>query len=1050
MRRAIAATGLLFTLVACQTIQTVSLEDAKQITATFQGRSITPPPKTIRDITAILDEQVVADPEEIQSMKVLADSQPRDGATATELAKYFLDRGRAAIALGRSDQWLRDYRKAASLLGDAWSLHIDTITHIRNAVAIAEQSFGHIRNAEKQLFTRLNKKDSMGTMRHLVRLYTEIGELDAAEKIRDRALIRSNIDATRRSTSIALVNHTLHYIEGMMHAARGEWRAAEQSIRISLETGKLHSRYYGYPYWDNSTVLERYLTTSLIRQGRYLEAEIFAREALTKVLEGLGKVSLYTPYVLTTLAQTLDAQGRYAEAESLLRTSIKIYAALDHPPQAISVATARFQLGATMVSLLKWDEAVAEFERVEDSLTEESRVMYDLWVKQGIDVPLALVMAGKANAAHSLISELYETSVATLGEKHALTAEKGAVLAMASAAIGDREGAFENFKNAVPILLSSSRQSDSEISSEAAKSTRINILLGGYINLLSDVAGTELERRLAIDVAAEAFRIADVVRSRSVQTALAASGARAAAGDGDLAELVRREQDARKQISAMYGLLGNALSLSTDQQNPASILSLRTRIDSLRGARAALAEEIEQRFPEYAELINPKPATIAKVQASLRPGESLIATYVADAKTYVWAVPKSGKASFAIVKLGKKQIAAAVQDLRAALDPQATTLCEIPPFNVNLSYRLYRALLEPVKDGWMTANSLLIVPHRALGQLPFSTLVTARVALPDEKGTLFSNYKMIPWLARTHQVTVLPSVTSLASLRALPPANPARRSFAGFGDPYFNARQAADAAGPKPIQTASIASSDASAFGDITLSLRAAPKTRNLASANLSMPPRLPDTFDEVRSIAAVLNADMDEDVFTGERASENNVKTTNLSDYKVIAFATHGLIPGELDGLRQPALALSSPQLSGNSEEDGLLTMGEILGLRLDADWVVLSACNTGAGDGVGAEAFSGLGRAFFYAGTRSILLSNWPVETNSARLLTTDLFRRQAENPAISRAEALRQSMLTMIDGKGFADTTSGKVAFSYAHPIFWAPFSLVGDGGGGQPAS
>ena len=451
------------------------------------------------------------------------------------------------------------------------------------------------------------------------------------------------------------------------------------------------------------------------------------------------------------------------------------------------------------------------------------------------------------------------------------------------------------------------------------------------------------------------------MRSRSVQTALAASGARAAAGDGDLAELVRREQDARKQISAMYGLLGNALSLSTDQQNPASILSLRTRIDSLRGARAALAEEIEQRFPEYAELINPKPATIAKVQASLRTGESLIATYVADDKTYVWAVPKSGKASFAIVKLGKKQIAAAVQDLRAALDPQATTLGEIPPFNVNLSYRLYRALLEPVKDGWKTANSLLIVPHGALGQLPFSTLVTARVALPDEKGTLFSNYKMIPWLARTHQVTVLPSVTSLASLRALPPANPARRNFAGFGDPYFNARQAADAARPKPIQTASIASSDASAFGDITLSLRAAPKTGNLASANLSMLPRLPDTFDEVRSIAAVLNADMDEDVFTGERASENNVKTTNLSDYKVIAFATHGLIPGELDGLRQPALALSSPQLSGNSEEDGLLTMGEILGLRLDADWVVLSACNTGAGDGVGAEAFSGLGRAFF-----------------------------------------------------------------------------------------
>ena len=84
-------------------------------------------------------------------------------------------------------------------------------------------------------------------------------------------------------------------------------------------------------------------------------------------------------------------------------------------------------------------------------------------------------------------------------------------------------------------------------------------------------------------------------------------------------------------------------------------------------------------------------------------------------------------------------------------------MCEIPPFNVNLSYRLYRALLEPIKDGWKTANSLLIVAHGALGQLPFSTLVTERVPLPTERGALFSNYKKIPWLARSHWVTYCPA-----------------------------------------------------------------------------------------------------------------------------------------------------------------------------------------------------------------------------------------------------------------------------------------------------
>ena len=199
--------------------------------------------------------------------------------------------------------------------------------------------------------------------------------------------------------------------------------------------------------------------------------------------------------------------------------------------------------------------------------------------------------------------------------------------------------------------------------------------------------------------------------------------------------------------------------------------------------------------------------------------------------------------------------------------------------------------------------------------------------------------------------------------------------------------------------------------------------------------------------MALALKADLSKDLFLGARASEGLVKTTKLSGYRVISFATHGLIPGDLNGLSQPALALSAPDVANDPGNDGLLTMGEILGLKLDADWVVLSACNTGSGEGAGAEAVSGLGRAFFYAGTRALLVSNWPVETTSARALTSELFKRQAANDNLSRAEALRQSMHALIEGPGFVDIESGKTIFSYAHPIFWAPFSLIGDGGGGK---
>ena len=162
-----------------------------------------------------------------------------------------------------------------------------------------------------------------------------------------------------------------------------------------------------------------------------------------------------------------------------------------------------------------------------------------------------------------------------------------------------------------------------------------------------------------------------------------------------------------------------------------------------------------------------------------------------------------------------------------------------------------------------------------------------------------------------------------------------------------------------------------------------------------------------------------------------------------MISFATHGLLPGDLDGLRRPALALSLP--GEGEEEDGLLTTDDIIGLKLDADWVVLSACNTGADGGNGGDAVSGLGRAFFHAGARALLVSNWPVHSGSTKDLMVTLFRRHAESGG-ARAGALRYAMETLIAEGAYKDDT-GKEVFAYAHPLFWAPFTLVGDGGGAR---
>ena len=216
-----------------------------------------------------------------------------------------------------------------------------------------------------------------------------------------------------------------------------------------------------------------------------------------------------------------------------------------------------------------------------------------------------------------------------------------------------------------------------------------------------------------------------------------------------------------------------------------------------------------------------------------------------------------------------------------------------------------------------------------------------------------------------------------------------------------------------------------------------------LTSVGLEQLNRLPDTAAEIREIAVNLGADPSRDIYLGLDASESTVRTLDLSRKKVVAFATHALRPGDLDGLSQPALAFSAPEVT-ELDEDGLLTLGEILTLNLDADLVLLSACDTGAGDGNGTEAVSGLGRAFFYAGARALLVTMWPVETSSARLLTTELFRYQQKNKSLSTASALQKSIFKIMGGPGLKDNTTGEIVASYAHPFFWAPFVIIGEGG------
>jgi CHAT domain-containing protein len=196
--------------------------------------------------------------------------------------------------------------------------------------------------------------------------------------------------------------------------------------------------------------------------------------------------------------------------------------------------------------------------------------------------------------------------------------------------------------------------------------------------------------------------------------------------------------------------------------------------------------------------------------------------------------------------------------------------------------------------------------------------------------------------------------------------------------------------------------------------------------------PQLPDTADELKAVAQHVGAAAS-DIFLGPDANVAAVKRLPLANYRVVYFATHGLVAGEVKGLAEPALALTLPA-APSDEDDGLLKASEVAQLKLNADWVVLSACNTIAGGRPGAEALSGLARAFFYAGARALLVSHWAVASDAATRLTTSAFAILKAEPSLGRAEAMRRAMLNYLNDQSSSEN---------AYPAVWAPFAVIGEG-------
>ncbi|KRA52987.1 CHAT domain-containing tetratricopeptide repeat protein [Devosia sp. Root635] len=454
---------------------------------------------------------------------------------------------------------------------------------------------------------------------------------------------------------------------------------------------------------------------------------------------------------------------------------------------------------------------------------------------------------------------------------------------------------------------------------------------------------------------------------------------------------------------------------------------------------AAVEAELSNRFPAVLDMISPRPVTISELQGQdgLGPDDVVVllspSRFPGDATGpgRVWAVTHDNVA-WADIPMSTTELADAVARLHALLSrpvaPGAITIASRAPldpladqapamavraYDGDLAFRLYSALfgapdiaaLLQEKPNWIVA------PQGSLLSLSFAALLTQapQVAL-DTAAALRS----ARWLGLERNIAVVPSLTNVRQVAAQRSKSKGGRStYIGLGDPQFGAEPASVSPSDDPRLL------EAAARGEAVRAL-----------------PRLPGTRTEIEALAGLFGTSSR--TLLGTDASEANLRALNadgsLAQVDILHFATHGLLAGSLPALGEPALALT-PSDSGNDGDDGLLTSSEIAGLTLRVDWVILSACDTAAGATPDAEGLSGLARAFFYAGARSMLVSHWVVQDDIAARLIRDTVAGTTTG-GLARPAALRLAMSAIV-----ADTSRDAMTLPLSHPAMWAPFQLVG---------
>lgn len=829
-------------------------------------------------------------------------------------------------------------------------------------------------------------------------LLTDLNRYDEAKGYADKAFAMLRAGKGEASGDIAIAYNA----QAMLDYAKGDYAAATRAMCLASD------RAQAYLPPTDSLVASSMLACGIFRYNMDDDdAWDIMRAAATMAYANLPRDNTVVAMALNGSGGALMQLGRFAEAEDIIRREIDVERAI-YGDDDINVYYPLSLLARVQELQGKLEDAEATFHQAADFIHRVGGEGSNPELRGNSWVNLAIVLEKRGDLAGALAMQ--QRALAQLkaqlkpdhesipqAERHvarlfSLTGRKAEALPLAKASAARLTAVLgTNHRATIGAQIDYARALDRAGRTQeafAVAKTAAVLLETRQLDLAAKrsdmVSFSQVLTRgfsdyafIAVragqnEAAVRAAQLASLSELSLVNAELSANAQARDKGLSALIEELRVQRAAERTAQTALAQAEGGAGGEAENGGAKDALAMGQKLAATRAAIGQIEARIAAQFPGYASLTRPEPVPLAAIQARLKDDQAMIIPLSLADRFATITVTKAG------VQWGEalgsiRDIAKYVAAIRASIDGARGAAIGAPaPFDAPAAHALYRALLPGTLEAVVAdKRHWLFASSGPLASLPPALLLSRTPA----RGEPMQRWR---WLIREHSVSIFTSFSDIA--RAL--GGDRAQRFLGVGAPI-------------------------------------------LAAGDSSLPP-LPKAARELAELSSALGGS-DNLVLTGADATQARVRSAELARFSVIAFATHGLTSGERNGLREPALLLSP----AGTDDDGLLTAGEISKLSIPADWVILSACNSGAGRNISAPTYSGLAQAFRLAGTRSMLLSHWPVRDDAAALLTVGSVRGAAQG--LPRPEALRRAMLGLIDNKSVPGA---------AHPAVWSPFILIED--------